>query len=177
MADGTYVFAALSSLVKRFGSSSQGLPAQQEIIETEKLISFSLLDREYLITLSEVNEVLVVPKCTKLPRVKNWVVGVANVRGRLLPVIDFAEFLGRKLTGPARGRRVLVFEVASNYLGLIVDQVHGIRALPLDSYQPASEKGPLGSFIDGKFVDGAHSIELFRPQRLIENDQFMRVSV
>lgn len=41
MADGTDVFAALSSLVKRFGSSSQGLPAQQEIIETEKLIRFS----------------------------------------------------------------------------------------------------------------------------------------
>jgi|OM-RGC.v1.020129043 twitching motility protein PilI len=177
MADGTDVFAALSKLVKRFGTSSQGLPAQKEIVKTEKLISFSLLDREYVIALSEVNEVLEVPKCTKLPRVKSWVIGVANVRGRLLPVIDFAEFLGNKLTGPARGRRVLVFEVANNYLGLIVDHVNGIRALPVDSYQPASEKGPLGSFIDGKFADGAHSIELFRPQRLIENNQFMTVSV
>ena len=176
MAEGTDVFAALSNLVKRFGASNQGLPAQKEIAKTEKLISFSLLDRDYVIPLPEVNEILEVPKCTKLPRVKSWVVGVANVRGRLLPVIDFAEFLGRKLTGPARGRRVLVFEVANSYLGLIVDRVHGIRALPVDSYKPASEKGPMGSFIDGKFVDGAHSIELFRPQRLTENNQFMSVS-
>ena len=177
MGEGTDVFATLSNLVKRFGTSSQGLPAQKEIIETEKLISFSLLDREYVIALSEVNEVLEVPKCTKLPRVKPWVVGVANVRGRLLPVIDFAHFLGRRLSGPARGRRVLVFEVANNYLGLIVDHVHGIRALPVDSYQPASEKGPLGSFIDGQFADGADGVELFRPQRLIENIQFMSVSI
>jgi twitching motility protein PilI len=177
MADGTDVFAALSNLVKRFGASSQGLPAQKEIVKTEKLISFSLLDREYVIALAEVNEVLEVPKCTRLPRVKSWVVGVANVRGRLLPVIDFADFLGRKLTGPARGRRVLVFEIANNYLGLIVDQVHGIRSLPTDSYQSATETGPLANFIDGQFVEGAAGIELFRPQRLIEDNQFMRVSV
>ena len=51
MGEGTDVFATLSNLVKRFGTSSQGLPAQKEIIETEKLISFSLLDREYVIAL------------------------------------------------------------------------------------------------------------------------------
>lgn len=177
MVDKNDVFAAISNVVKRFGKSDHGLPAQKQIAETEKLIGFSLLETEYVISLSEISEVLEVPKCTKLPRVKSWVVGVANVRGRLLPIIDFADFLGRKLVGPHRARRVLVFEVANNYLGLIVDQVYGMRVLPVTSYQPASEKGPLGRFIDGKFVDGARTIELFRPQRLIENNQFMNVSV
>lgn len=177
MSEGTGIFATISDVVKLFGQSDYGLPAQKQIAHTEKLIGFSMFDTEYVIPLNEINEVLEVPKCTKLPRVKSWVLGVANVRGRLLPIIDFAEFLGRQLSGSSRARRVLVFEVEGTYIGLIVDRVAGIRALPVECYQPASETGPLGSFIDGKFVDDGEIFELFRPQRLVENSLFMNVAV
>jgi CheY-like chemotaxis protein len=88
MSEGTGIFATISDVVKRFGQSDYGLPAQKQIAQTEKLIGFSMFDTEYVIPLDEINEVLEVPKCTKLPRVKSWVLGVANVRGRLLPIID-----------------------------------------------------------------------------------------
>ncbi len=171
------IFSTISSVVKQFHRSEYGLPAQKEIVETQKLIGFSLLDAEYVIALSEISEVLEVPKCAKLPGVQPWVVGVANVRGRLLPVIDFAGFLGYRLQGPARAQRVLVFEIAGTYIGLIIDQVCGIRSLPISRYQPFSDKGPLGRFIDGKYVDRAETYGLFRPCRLIEDEHFMTVAI
>ena len=177
MSDGQDVFTAITDVVKRFGKSVYGLPAQKKILETQKLIGFSLLGAGYVIPLDEISEVLEVPDCTSLPRVKSWVRGVANVRGRLLPIIDFADFLGGKLAGPSRERRVLVFEVHGAYVGVIVDQVYGMKALPIDSYQPMASESPLAAFIDGKFADENQSFELFRPQRLIEHDQFMNVSV
>lgn len=125
MSEGQDIFGAIGDVVKRFGKSVYGLPAQKKIIETRKLIGFSLLDEQYVIPLEEINEVLEVPDCTKLPRVKSWVRGVSNVRGRLLPIIDFADFLGAKLVGSTRERRLLVFEVAGAYVGIIVDQVYG----------------------------------------------------
>ena len=177
MSDGQDVFTAISDVVKRFGKSVYGLPAQKKILETQKLIGFSLLGAGYVIPLDEISEVLEVPECTRLPRVKSWVRGVANVRGRLLPVIDFANFLGGKLTGIPREQRVLVFEIHAAYVGIIVDQVYGMKALPVDSYQPRASESPLAEFIDGKYADENEGFELFRPQKLIENDHFMNVSV
>lgn len=177
MSEGNEIFSVISNVVQRFGQSDYGLPAQKKIAETEKLISFCLFDMEYVVSLSDISEVLEVPKCTKLPRVKPWVLGVANVRGRLLPIIDFAKFLGRQHSGASSAHRVLVFDIAGTYLGIVVDQVLGIKALPVDSYQPASETGPLGSFIDGRFLAQDQIYELFRPQRLTEDSEFMNVSV
>ena len=177
MSEGNEIFSVISNVVQRFGQSDYGLPAQKKIAETEKLIGFCLFDMEYVVSLSDISEVLEVPKCTKLPRVKPWVLGVANVRGRLLPIIDFAKFLGRQHSGATNAHRVLVFDIAGTYLGIIVDQVLGIKALSVDSYQPASETGALGSFIDGRFVVHDQTYELFRPQRLMEDSEFMNVSV
>lgn len=153
MSDPQDVFATISDVVKRFGQSVYGLPAQEKITETQKLIGFSLFSERYVIPLEEISEVLEVPDCTKLPRVKSWVRGVANVRGRLLPIIDFADFLGGKLASSARERRVLVFEQAGAYVGIIVDRVYGMQALPADSYETVTSTGPLSEFVDGKFAD------------------------
>ena len=75
MSEGKEIFSVISEAVQRFGQSDYGLPAQKKIAETEKLIGFCLFDMEYVVSLSDISEVLEVPKCTKLPRVKPWVLG------------------------------------------------------------------------------------------------------
>lgn len=67
--------------------------------DTEKTAETREVDRvfiemEYVISLSDISEVLEVTKCITLPRIKRWVLEVANVRGRLLSIIDFAKCLG-----------------------------------------------------------------------------------
>lgn len=171
------IFAVISDVVSRFGQSTYGLPAQKEIVETRKLVGFSLLGESYVMPLNELSEVLDVPECTKLPRVKSWVRGLANVRGRLLPIIDLADFLGGSSRGPVKDRRVLVLDIDSVYVGLIVDSVQGIQSLALSSFKESRNNGPLVHFIDGSFIEENKILPLFCAHKLIEDNQFMSVSV
>lgn len=171
------LFSTISSVASRFSESVYGLPAQKQIVEARKLIAFSLLGHNYLIPLNEVSEILELPESTKLPRVKSWVTGLANVRGRLLPIIDLAAFLGGSLTSAVRDRRVLVLDINNVYVGVAVDAVQGIKSLPVDQHQTTASQCPMASFTDGVFVEEEQSLALFCARKLIEDDQFMAVAI
>lgn len=171
------LFTVISGVASRFGKTAYGLPAQKEIVETRKLVEFSLLGESYVIPLNELSEVLEVPECTKLPRVKSWVRGLANVRGRLLPVIDLADFLGGSLAGSVRDQRVVVLDMDGIYVGFIVDAVHGIRSLAIDNYSETRNNGPLVHFVEGSFSEENKQLPLFCAHKLIQDSQFMSVSV
>ena len=171
------LFSTISRVASRFTGSAYGLPAQKPIAEARKLIAFSLLGHDYLIPLDEVSEILELPESTKLPRVKSWVTGLANVRGRLLPIVDLAAFLGGSLSSAVRDRRVLVLDINSVYVGVAVDSVQGIKSLPVDLYQTLSSQCPMANFTDGIFVEEQQSLPLFCARKLIEDDHFMSVSI
>lgn len=171
------IFSVINSIVSRFGQSTYGLPAQKEIVETRKVVGFSVLGDDYVMPLNELSEVLEIPECTKLPRVKSWVRGLANVRGRLLPIIDLADFLGGTLSGSVGDRRVLVLDIDGIYVGLIVDAVHGIKSLAVDNFKESRNNGPLVHFIDGSFIEENKNLPLFCAHKLIGDNQFMSVSV
>ena len=112
------------------------------------------------------SEILELPESTKLPRVKSWVTGLANVRGRLFPIIDLAAFLGGSLSSAVRDRRVLVLDINNVYVGVAVDAVQGIKSLPMRSASNQTpSQCPMASFTDGVFVEEEQSLTTFlRPQ-------------
>ncbi len=68
-----------------------------------------------------------------MPGVKPWVKGVANLRGRLLPVMDLGGFLGLELSKARKQRRVLVVEYNDLFVGLLVDEVVGMQHFAQDA--------------------------------------------
>jgi len=171
------LFSTISGVATRFSSSVYGLPAQKKIVEARKLIAFRVLGQDYLIPLNEVSEILEIPPSTKLPRVRSWVTGLANVRGRLLPIVDLAAFLGGSLSSAERDRRVLVLDINNVYVGVAVDGVQGIKSLPLDHHQTEASQCPMADFTDGVFVEEERALPLFCARKLIENEQFMAVAI
>ncbi|MDG1495156.1 MAG: chemotaxis protein CheW [Porticoccaceae bacterium] len=171
------LFSAISGVAGRFSETVYGLPAQKQIVEARKLIAFNVLGYDYLIPLDEVSEILELPESIKLPRVKSWITGLANVRGRLLPIVDLAAFLGGSLCSTVRDRRVLVLDINSVYVGVIVDSVQGIKSLPVDQHQSVSSQCPMARFTDGIFIEEKQSLSLFCARKLIEDDQFMTVAI
>lgn len=171
------VFQFLADTHGRFAQVAKGLPAEVKITPTRKLIAFSLLGADYVVPLEEVSEILDVPQMTRLPRVKNWVKGVANVRGRLMPIIDFADFRGGKLTPTIRDRRVMVFEVNNVYVGVIVDGVQGLQKIPVDRYRREYASNlALAPYLEGHYGHAGRNWPLFRPYKLIMDSTFMSVS-
>lgn len=103
-------------------------------------LGFSMLGQRFVAPMAEVGELLRIPQTTNLPGVKSFVVGVANVRGRLIVVIDLAAFFGEASTLARAQRRVLAVEEGEQYFGFIVDESLGMQHFPSEAYATTVEE-------------------------------------
>lgn len=171
-------FQLFQALDSRCRALAAGLPAQQEIVQTWSGIGFRLGERCFVSAMAEVGEVLHEPRHTRLPGVKPWIKGVANVRGRLLPLMDLCGFLGGELSPVRQRRRVLVVEHGKVFAGLLVDEVLGMQHLAVDSFAPAlpSLDAALRPFVPGSF-ERERTWLVFSPHALAEDPAFLDVAV
>lgn len=81
------------------------------------------------VDLTSVAEVGRVPAITRVPGVPDWLTGVANWRGRILPVLDLRPLVGGEPAPLTAQARLLVVAAHEMSVGLLVDRVDGIDAL------------------------------------------------
>lgn len=91
-------------------------------------LGFEAGGSRWLVNMNDIGEVLPLPPLTHVPLTKSWYCGVANVRGTLYSISDFAAFIGGPQTPRSAQSRVLLTspQLAAN-AGLLVDQVLGLR--------------------------------------------------
>jgi twitching motility protein PilI len=178
MSEPQAAFQALLDLAQRSRAAARGLPAQADIRPHWSGIGFSLMGSNFVAPMGEVSEMLEVPNYTHLPGVQPWVKGVANVRGRLLPIFDMAVFFGDRLSSGRKQRRVLVLETESLYSGLMVDQVFGMQHFPMDEYseQAGAIANEILPFVTGSYLLGGQQWSLFRPGLLAEDSRFINAA-
>lgn len=155
-----------------------GLPAQEVVSETWSGIGFRLAGQPMVAPLGEVSEILHEPRYTALPRVKPWVRGVANVRGRLLPIIDLSHFFGSSVSAPRKQRRVLVLDRDEVFVGLLVDELFGMQHFPVSDFTtsvPALTEG-FRPFVVGAYA-GEQVSMIFNFQALARDQAFLDVAV
>lgn len=178
MPDARTPFQLLQDIDQLCRESAAGLPSQQEIVQTWSGIGFRMGERYFVAPMGEVGEVLHEPRHTLLPGVKSWVKGVANVRGRLLPVVDLCDFFGGELSPLRKKRRVLVVDHQDVFAGLTVDEVFGMQHFPVDSF--SEQAPPLGSNIES-FIHGVFQREkpwlVFSPHALAKHSGFLDVAL
>jgi twitching motility protein PilI len=179
MAEYKTAFQTLADLAQKSLMAAQQLPAQKDAIAQWSGVGFSMFGKHFVVSMDELNEMLEVPAHTKLPGVQPWVKGVANVRGRLLPIFDLAAFFGELLIGNKKQQRLLVIDRDKTYAGLWVDQVFGMQYFDLSSRNTElSTELPesIEEFIDGSFDLNGITWSVFHPLKLMEKPNFMNVS-
>jgi twitching motility protein PilI len=117
MTETVSAFSVLQSLAAKSLGAAQQLPAQLGVVEQWRGIGFSLLGLDFVVPMEELVEMLEVPDYTRLPSVQSWVKGVANVRGRLLPLFDLAAYFAGSLSGNRKTQRLLVIDKQHLYAG------------------------------------------------------------
>lgn len=174
------ILPVMNKLNQCFVAGSRPLPAQVDYVPLTPVISFSLLGHDWAIPLDQVAEFVEIQDCTPLPGVKPWVVGVSNLRGKLLPVVDFAQFLGGQLSVAHRLQRIVVLDRQDTFVGLVVDAINGMRHFSNEAYEAdTQEVSPtFRPFIQGFYraTDGARML-LLNPDALIENPLFQDVAL
>jgi len=113
-------------------------------------VRFRVAEEAYAISVLNVLEVARLGEVTPVPGGPVQILGVRNLRGKILPVIDLAALLGTRRTGPAA--RLLVTESDGRQAGLAIDEVTGVGELadPADEAESALLAGTL--LEDGELI-------------------------
>jgi purine-binding chemotaxis protein CheW len=104
------------------------------------LLTFALDREEFGIPVTQVREVIRVSDITRVPQAPAHVRGVANLRGRILAVVDLRSRLGLPAVELTPRSRVVVVEVRERVLGLLVDAVLQVTKVPEASVVPAPDE-------------------------------------
>ena len=120
-------FDLLLDLERRTVKRSAGLPTLDQVKDEWVGVGFRIGDSKLIAAMSDIKEILDLPEFTTVPGVKSWIVGVANVRGSLLPIMDMKGYLlGEDIKQRHKGR-VIVIDYKGFNTGLVVEEIYGMR--------------------------------------------------
>jgi twitching motility protein PilI len=119
----------LLAALERRGRNASSQPAGEAAQGEEWVgVALRLAGDMYLVARDETREILPVPATmTRVPGAKQWIKGLANIRGQLLPIVDLRQFLGEGVTSLTRNTRVVVANHREIPAGLMFDEVLGFR--------------------------------------------------
>ena len=137
--------------------------------------------RQWLVSLAHAGEVIATPQIVPVPLTKPWFAGIANIRGNLYSVVDFAGFLDAaaapmQLSGAST--RLVLFgpRVGELRAGLIVPQVLGLRNL--STLAPAGRPADAPPWFGERWVDGdAGEWQEIDLTRLAQDPEFLQVGL
>jgi twitching motility protein PilI len=121
-------FEVLADYERRSLAHVAGLPEQIEAPGLWRGIGFRVGSRHFVSVIAEVNEILTPPLLTQVPGTRSWLLGVANVRGNLVPIIDLRDFVEGERSVPTESSRVLIVRQHGGSVGLLIDEVLGQRS-------------------------------------------------
>ena len=118
-------FDVLLDLERRTVNGPIDLAALDHAEEEWVGVGFRVGGSKLITSMSDVKEILDLPDVTIVPGVKSWIIGVANVRGSLLPIMDLRGFLlGDDIKQRHKGR-VIVIDYKGFNTGLVVEEIYG----------------------------------------------------
>jgi purine-binding chemotaxis protein CheW len=118
-------------------------PAREErkaVEQTEHLATFFLDREEYGVDVRLVQEIRRVTEITQVPRAPDFIKGVINLRGRIIPVIDLKKKLGLGEVVTGKLSRIVVVTLKGRLLGLLVDGASQVLKVPVSLVEPAPEE-------------------------------------
>jgi len=102
-----------------------------------EVIEFGLAHERYAVESAHVREVYPLENLTPLPCTPAFVLGIVNLRGEIVSVIDLRKFFDLPQTGLPDLNKVIVLESARMVFGILADVIHGVRCIPLAEIQPS----------------------------------------
>jgi len=126
---------------------------QPEIVE---LCTFYIGDHQFGINILKVQEINKNPPITTVPQSHEFIVGVMNLRGRIVTVIDLAAKLGLAFTAPGKYSRTIIVNSRDEYIGLQVDRIGDVVPVNTANVEPppVNIDGVLGKFAEGVLKTG-----------------------
>lgn len=144
--------------------NKERLLEEKSISLTAQFLTFHLADERYAIDVQKIHEVLEVPRITRVPRMPEFVSGVINLRGNVVPVMDLRQKFGLGKTELTGNTSIVVTEISDVFgdetgsvleIGIFSDAVDQVVEIPVDNIEPPPT---IGTSIDTSFIQGMGKI-------------------
>lgn len=140
---------------------------------SQQLVTFRLGDDYFAADIYSVERVLRYQSPTAIPNVPEWVEGVIEYRGRIIPVIDLHLRFGLEPVPPKPESRILVFSVGTEWIGAVVDAVLEVTSPTADQLSPPPPlfRGLSAEFLRGIVRRNDRLIVFLEVTRLLTTDE------
>ncbi|MBE9536484.1 MAG: protein phosphatase CheZ [Proteobacteria bacterium] len=124
--------------------------------ELHQLVSFRLGEEEFAVDILKIQEIIRMMEITCIPKSPDFVEGVINLRGNVVPIIDLRKRFALPSENIGKNTRIIVMDVGGRIVGFIVDAVSEVLRLPASSIEPAPSM--IGG-IDSDYISGVGKLE------------------
>ncbi len=143
--------------------------------ELVQFVTFSIDEEEFGVDILNVQEIIRPMNITKVPRSPEFVVGVINLRGNVIPIVDLRSRFNLVTKGHDKYTRIIVVEIKDMIVGFVVDAVSEVLRLPVSIIEPPPPviSGLESDYISGvgKLDDGNRLLVMLELNRLLSNKE------
>jgi purine-binding chemotaxis protein CheW len=136
---------------------------------TRQLVCFTIGEETYGIDIHAVREIRAWSATTSLPNTPEFVLGVINLRGTVVPILDLRARFGQGQTEPTGAHVVIVTAIEARVVGILVDGVSDILTVAETDVRPVPELGGAETqkCLDGLVTEGEQMIAVVAAERIV----------
>jgi purine-binding chemotaxis protein CheW len=116
-----------------------------------QIVCFRIGKEEYGLEILAVQEILKLPKVTRLPKSADFIMGVINLRGKVIPIVDLSRRFNIEGTESLPDRRAIVVEIRGKRVGLAIDSVSHVIKVEEKEVEPPP---PIVKGISSRYITG-----------------------
>ena len=176
-------FEILADYEQRSLAHVAGLPEQLDAPGLWRGVGFRIGQKRLASGFDEVVEIIPMPQVTPVPGAQPWMLGVANIRGNLLPIVDLKQFLEGERTVLHEGQRVLIVRQPGGDVAVTIDELYGQRSfvdeqqIPAEALQEhAFAEGRYSNFVERGYRLGDNEWGIFSLQKLARTPEFRQAT-
>lgn len=121
-----------------------------------QLVTFTISSEEFGLDILKVQEIIRTMEITRVPRAPEFVEGVINLRGKVIPIIDMRKRFGLEAKTHDSHTRIIVVEISATIVGFVVDSVSEVLRIQSNTVEPPP---PIVSGVDSEYISGVGKLE------------------
>jgi len=121
-----------------------------------QLVTFTISNEEFGLDILRVQEIIRTMEITRVPRAPEFVEGVINLRGKVIPIIDLRRRFGMESKKHDSQTRIIVVEIHSMIVGFVVDSVSEVLRIQSSTVEPPPA---VVSGIESEYISGVGKLE------------------
>lgn len=121
-----------------------------------QLVTFNISEEEFGVDILKVQEIIRTMEITKVPRAPEFVEGVINLRGKVIPILDLRRRFGMQARPHDKQTRIIVIELGAMIVGFVVDGVSEVLRISASTVEPPPA---VVSGLESEYISGVGKLE------------------